>query len=92
MNPDMHNLLIGTIIGGTTGASFMLGEVLISGGTQLGIRDAITIGIFCCGMVMWLARKFQKIDDRLDTQDSKQTTIELKIDRLPCPGRNHPCE
>ena len=76
----MQNLMLGTAIGGATGLTFMVGEVIISGGTQLGIRDAITIGVFCCGVVMWMSRKFQRIDDRLES-------VEKSIEELPCPGK-----
>jgi hypothetical protein len=58
----MSNILSGLAIGGTTGAAFILADV-ITGGSAIGLQEAFTVGASVCGLVWWMGRKFQGIED-----------------------------
>lgn len=65
------NIASGLGIGGVTGASIIIAEVVVTGSTRVPLEVACGIGAFVCTMVWWLGRKFQSVDDRLEIMDSK---------------------
>ena len=67
----------GVAIGGATGLALVLAEVAITGGTSVPLEAAIGVAVFVSGMIWWLGRKFQSLDDQLKS-------ITHFLDRLPC--------
>ena len=74
----------GLMIGGATGLALVLAEVSITGSTSVPMEAAIAVAVFVATMVWWLGRKFQSIDDRLET-------MQRFLDNLPC-GDRAKCE
>jgi hypothetical protein len=58
----MSSTIAGLTIGGVTGASFILAEV-ITGASQIDLKSAVGVGVFTCGIVWWMAKKFQELSD-----------------------------
>jgi hypothetical protein len=78
---NMSTFGSGLGIGGVTGGSILIAEIALTGNTNVPIESAVGVCVFVCGMVWWLGRKFQSIDDRFDQ-------IERKLKDLPC---GHKC-
>lgn len=74
----------GIAIGGVTGASIVLAEIAVTGHTQIPIESAVGIAVFACGLIWWIGRKFQSIDDKLDS-------MQKRLDTLPCKDPTKPC-
>lgn len=62
----MQSLGFGALLGSATGGALLIAEVAISGSTQIPVEAAVSIGVFVCGCVWWMGRKFQKTDDKLE--------------------------
>jgi len=72
---NMNNTISGLALGGLTGATLLLADALTA--TTLGVRDAVTLVVFVSGLVWWMGRKFQKIEDKLDEHNQR-------LADLPC--------
>lgn len=71
----MNNIIAGVALGGTTGAALVVADVITA--SSINLRDALTLAVFVSGLVWWMGRKFQQIEDKLDDH-----TDHLK--KLPC--------
>lgn len=66
MSPIFSGYVAGGVIGATTGVSYFLSDVLLTGSTRVPLENAVAVGVFCAGMVWWSARRFQRIDDNFE--------------------------
>lgn len=80
----MHNMLSGIAIGGTTGFSLLLLDA-VTGSTMVNIKEAMAVGVFACVVVLWMGKKFQRIDDRFENIETKLT--EMKNGRQSEPNQ-----
>lgn len=74
----MSSLIAGLTIGGATGMAFMLAEV-ITGASQIDLKSAVGVGVFTCGIIWWMGRKFQSLEDN---QKEMKTDIDAIKTRL----------
>lgn len=75
----MHELFIACKIGVTTGLTmFAISNANIEDG-RVSIAVAVTCTVFICGMVWWLASKFQKLTDANNDFRNRLGVIELQL-------------
>ena len=79
----MSNTLAGIAIGGATGTALIIADVITAHNIEL--KDAVGVVVFISGMVWWLGRKFQKIEDKVDA-------CKIRLDVLPCVYTTPKCE
>ncbi len=83
---NMEPLAIGAKIGAACGSALFASSGLDEG--NISIVAAITCMVFVCGVVWWLAAKFQRLDDKLEY-------MHKRMEGLPCQecdwpnGRKH---
>lgn len=82
---NMSTALSGVAFGSITGASLILAEVVITGGTHVPIEMAVTVGVFSCGVVWYLGRKFQSLEDKIQT-------VADDLAKRPCQLMGGKCE
>lgn len=58
----MNNTVVGIVLGGASGGALIFADLI--GLSAIGVKDALAAGVFACGLVWWLGRQFQKIEDR----------------------------
>ena len=75
----MSSAIAGITIGGATGTAFMLAEV-ISGASQIDLKSAVGVGVFTCGIVWWMAKKFQTLEDNQSSMKADIETIKRKVE------------
>lgn len=81
MNQNMQSLKAAFVIGSMFGAGVVIDEhALLPVGTIVSI----------CGLIWWLGRKLQSIDDSLKSLEKGQQVVHDRIDHLACkqPGYN----
>lgn len=79
----MSTLIAGISIGGITGAALFLGEVSITGATTtVNLRDSLAVGLTVCGMVWWMGRKFQSIEDELKQSGIERAKIRDDLEKI----------
>jgi len=61
----MQTVIIATIVGASTGGSLLLVSAL-SADTSIPLGQAASFGIFACGVVLWIGRKFQRLEDAIN--------------------------
>ncbi len=62
----MTNLVAGTTLGlMTVAAAVIAGDPAISGASNVNLSEVVSVGVAVCGLVWWLGRKFQAIEDAL---------------------------
>lgn len=71
----MSELWLGIKMGGAVSGS-MVAAANIDGG-NISVTAAVGVCVSVAGMTWWLSSRFQKIDDRL-------TSIETRLTSLPC--------
>ena len=71
----MNNALAGIALGGATGSALLAADLVTASSLQL--RDALALVVFVAGLVWWMGRKFQRIEDKLDDHSER-------ITKLPC--------
>ena len=62
---NMTGLASGLTLGGAAGAAIMFAEAAITGSTSIPIESAVATATFVCGLVWWIGRKFQSLDDSI---------------------------
>jgi hypothetical protein len=72
----MSNLFASLAIATATSGTFCATSILTSD-AAIPLKDALGLLAFVAGLVWWLSRRFQNIDDRLKT-------IERNLDNRPC--------
>jgi hypothetical protein len=70
-------LLTGVKIGGSTGAAIFATSQISLEGANISLMVAVPCTVFICGIVWWLGKKFQRIDDKLEY-------LHRRMDGLPC--------
>jgi hypothetical protein len=73
---SMTNLIAALVIGGATSSGVVLGDAL-GGGTNITLGEAVGVGVFACGIVYYIGRKLQSLEDG-------QKTLRTDIKNLPC--------
>lgn len=73
----IENLVVGLKVGGVTGAAMVATEALVLENGRVSVVVAVSCTVFICGIVWWLASRFQRVDDRL-------SNMERRLDSLPC--------
>jgi hypothetical protein len=58
----MTSIIAGVKIGGATGATLVLAEAL-TGATTINLHEALAVVVFTCGIVWWMSKKFQSLED-----------------------------
>lgn len=71
----MEAIAAGVKIGIATGTALFATGALDDGSVSL--RAAVGCGVFVAGCIWWLAKKFQRIDDKLEY-------MHRRMDGLPC--------
>ena len=80
----MTNILAGTILGITAiAAAVIAGDPAISGDSNVNLSEVVSVGVAVCGLVWWLGRKFQAIEDALAAHGKA-------LEKLPC-VQGKPC-
>jgi hypothetical protein len=74
----MTGLLAGITLGGIAGAVVFIAEVTT--GASLGARDAFTIALSVGGMVWWMGRKFQSLEDLHRAADNRFESFERELE------------
>lgn len=77
MNMSTSTILSGLGVGGTTTLGIVIAEAAITGGSMVSLKEAVAVGAFSCGVIWWLGRRFQRIEDTL-TEHSRV------LNSLPC--------
>ena len=74
----MTNLMAGPVLGLVTMAAAMVaGDVAIGGASHVNLSEVVSVGVAVCGLVWWLGRKFQAIEDALAAHGKV-------LEKLPC--------
>jgi len=73
----MNDILTGLKIGMPTGLAIFATSVANLDEAKVSLMVAVPCTIFICGIVWWLGRRFQKIDDKLEY-------LHRRMDGLPC--------
>ena len=74
---NMSTALAGLGIGGGTTAAIIFAEVIITGATQVNLKEAFGVGAVVVGLVWWMGKKFQRLEDKIEN-------IEDRLQSLPC--------
>jgi hypothetical protein len=77
MTHMIENMVVGLKVGGMTGATMLAAETVLLEHGRVSVVVAVSCTVFICGIVWWLASRFQKVDDRL-------SNMERQLDSLPC--------
>ena len=74
----MTNLVAGPVLGmATVAAAVVAGDPAISGASNVNLSEVVSVGVAVCGLVWWLGRKFQAIEDALAAHGKA-------LEKLPC--------
>jgi hypothetical protein len=74
----MTNILAGPILGmATIAAAVIAGDASLSGESHVNLGEVVSVGVAVCGLVWWLGRKFQAIEDALAAHGRA-------LEKLPC--------
>jgi len=74
---NMSTALAGLGLGGVTTGAIIFAEVVLAGSTQVNLKEAMGIGVVVVGLVWWMGKKFQRIEDKMES-------FEKRLDNLPC--------
>ncbi len=81
----MTNLVAGPVLGMVTiAAAVIAGDASISGESHVNLGEVVSVGVAVCGLVWWLGRKFQAIEDALAAHGRA-------LEKLPC-VQGKPCK
>ena len=61
----------------TVAAAVVAGDPAISGASNVNLSEVVSVGVAVCGLVWWLGRKFQAIEDALAAHGKA-------LEKLPC--------
>jgi hypothetical protein len=83
----MTNLVAGPVLGlMTVAAAVVAGDASIGGESHVNLSEVVSVGVAVCGLVWWLGRKFQAIEDALAAHGRA-------LEKLPCVKENlTPCK
>ena len=74
----MTNLVAGPVLGmATIAAAVVAGDPSLSGESHVNLGEVVSVGVAVCGLVWWLGRKFQAIEDALAAHGRT-------LEKLPC--------
>jgi hypothetical protein len=80
---NMTNVVAGAVLGLVTiGAALAAGDASISGESHVNLSEVVSVGVAVCGLVWWLGRKFQAIEDALKEHGRI-------LEKLPCVKGNN---
>ena len=68
----------------TVAAAVVAGDPAISGASNVNLSEVVSVGVAVCGLVWWLGRKFQAIEDALAAHGQA-------LEKLPC-VQGKPCQ
>lgn len=68
----------------TVAAAVIAGDPAISGASNVNLSEVVSVGVAVCGLVWWLGRKFQAIEDALAAHGKA-------LEKLPC-VQGKPCK
>jgi hypothetical protein len=74
---NMSTALAGIGLGGFTTGAILFAEVVITGSTQVNLKEAFGVGAVVVGLVWWMGKKFTRLEDSIEN-------IEKRLDSLPC--------
>ena len=75
-------------IGGATGIALIIGDLVITGGTSVSLGEALTVSVFAAGVVWYLGKKLQRLEDGQSEAKTHFEKLDRKLDNLPCNDRN----
>ena len=71
-------------IGGATGIALIIGDLVITGGTSVSLGEALTVSVFAAGIVWYLGKKLQRLEDGQSEAKDHYMELDRKLDKLPC--------
>jgi L-cysteine desulfidase len=74
---NMSTTLAGLGLGGVTTGAIIFAEVVLTGATQVNLKEAFGVGAVVVGLVWWMGKKFTRIEDSIEN-------IENRLKSLPC--------
>lgn len=77
-------LLPAAVIGTLTSVTAVVAQAL-SGNTGITLGEAATVAVFVGGLVVWLARKLQKIEDDIEGLKKEISSRPCQKDGKNCP-------
>lgn len=77
-----HPAIAPVFIGGITALTSVLGQ--LEGKTTITIGEAMTVFVFVASLVVWLARKLQKIEDNQDRANDEIEALKDHVSSRPC--------
>lgn len=83
---NMHNLLAAAGFGGSSALlAIMFGQVLTpTTSVAIPLESALGALVIVSGIIWWMGRKFQSIEDKLDVHAGSVKELHKRIDNLPC--------
>lgn len=80
MGNDVSNAIAGILVGGATGGAVLLADTVTA--SNLNLREAAALVVFVSGLIWWMGRKFQRIEDKLDEHGERISKLPCKTSRL----------
>ncbi len=77
-----HPAVAPIVIGGLTAATSVLGQ--LDGKTTITIGEAAAVFVFVASLVVWLARKLQKIEDDVERATDEIEQLKEHVASRPC--------
>lgn len=90
----MNNTLVGIGVGGVAGIALILADVVtgsaaINGASTIGLKEAVGLGVSSCGVIWWVGRKFQSLEDSVRSLTLGHQTIIKRLDAIKCEPIRH---
>jgi hypothetical protein len=80
---DPSHVVAPTVIGSATAIASIIGQ--LGGKTTISIGEALTVFVFVASLVVWLARKLQKIEDDVERASDEIHSLKQQVSSRPCP-------
>lgn len=77
-----HPAIAPVVIGGLTAFASVVGQ--LEGKTTITIGEALTVFVFVATLVVWLARKLQKIEDNQERTADEVEALKEHVASRPC--------
>ncbi len=80
----MTNIIAALGFGGYAAGAVVLGQTVLTSNAAVPVEQALGLSIFVAGIVWWMGRKFQAIEDKLDQHSRERQELREKVENLPC--------
>lgn len=82
-NHNMDQVLAPMALGSLSSVAFAIGE--LSADTRIPLGPALAVAVSIGGMVWWLGRKLQSIEDRIESLEKDLKSRPCQINGTDCP-------